>query len=84
MKKTQAFGVTPYVPVFGESSNAFSAFEMIKKRLGPEAMSQSYLNSNTNSCEAHNRRLSKHCPKNITHGVHTLEGRVAASVFFFK
>ena len=60
------------------------ATEMIKKHLGPEAVSQSYLNSNTNSCEAHNRRLSKHCPKNITHGVHTLEGRVAASVFFFK
>ena len=81
-KKCFASGQRPHI-VFTKNDIKI-ATEMIKKHLGPEAVSQSYLNSNTNSCEAHNRRLSKHCPKNITHGVHTLEGRVAASVFFLN
>ena len=52
----------------------------ILKRLGPTAVSQTYLNSNTNSVESFNRKLAKSYGKNITHGPQTTIGRVAASV----
>ena len=52
----------------------------ILKRLGPAAVTQTFLNSNTNSAESFNRKLVKSYGKNMTHGVQTIKGRVAASV----
>ena len=52
---------------------------LICKRLGPEAVKQTYLNTNTQKTEAVHRAYSKTNPKNIT-SPRNFAGRIGAAV----
>ena len=61
-------------------TNRQAAKEIIMKCLGPNAVEQTYLNSNTQKNEAVNRVFGKTVPKNITFGLNTLKGRASTAV----
>lgn len=61
-------------------SDRVDTMESILKRLGPKAVAQTYLNTNTQANEAFNRKLTKKASKSITHGFNSLKGRVGAAV----
>lgn len=54
--------------------------EVILKRLGPEAIAVTYLNSNTNKVESINSSYQKNVSKSITHGGQSVKGRAFVAV----